>query len=352
MPPRRARSWINSFLAIVTAGVLALSARSAAATDPSVVVLLEPAEPDAVARETLTRAKAELSGAGFRVIIAPRGAGDPRGSLETAIREAGAIAAIAIEPSQSSSIVEVWVSDRLTGKLSIRPVESPRKGEAPALLAIRAVELLRASLLEIANPPTSSTKNPAPPPEVTKLTEPAVSSNSESRRAGFGIEAGMMGFLSVDGIHPAVAPMFRASYGVPIGLGARVTWAGPSFGPGLDGELGQAVITQYLALAELVYSPPLGGPVALLFNGGLGGYHVSASGELFDPQRARSGGSTAFIATWGAGLDFRIHRRFGLALETMAGVSAPRVTIEMGSEEVGHFGRPLLGASLGAIGLF
>ncbi len=352
MPPRRARFWVNSLLWVASSLGVGLGSGEAAAEEPSAVVLLEPAEPDAVARETLTRAKAELTGAGFRVIIAPRGAGDPRASLEAAIREAGAIAAIAIEPGQSSSLVEVWVSDHLTGKLSIRPVESPRTGEAPALLAIRAVELLRASLLEIANPPTSSAKNSTLPSEVTKLTAPAPPSESESRRTGFGIEAGMMGLLSVDGIHPAVAPMLRASYGVPIGLGARLTWAGPSFGPGLDGVLGEAVITQYLGLAELVYSPPLGGPVALLFNGGLGAYHVSATGELFDPQRARSGGSTTFIATWGAGLDFRVHRRFGLALETMAGVSAPRVTIEMGREEVGHFGRPLLGASLGAIGLF
>lgn len=352
MPPRRAPFWINSLLLFVSSLSAGLSSREAAADEPSAVVLLEPLDGDPVARETLTRAKAELTGAGFRVIIAPRSTADTRASLAAAIRDAGAIAAIAIEPSESPSMVEVWVSDRLTGKLSIRPVESPRKGEAPALLAIRAVELLRASLLELASPAASSKKNPDPPPEVKKLTETAPSATTESRRSGFGIEAGMMGLLSVDGIHPALAPMFRASYGTAIGVGARITWAGPSFGPGLDGELGQAVITQYMGLAELVYSPPLGGPVALLFNGGLGAYHVSASGELFDPQRARSGDSTMFIATWGAGLDFRIHRRFGLALETIVGVSAPGVTIDMGSEQVGRFGRPVLGTSLGAVGLF
>lgn len=349
MPPRRARFWINS-LFLVSSLSVALTSRGAAADEPSAVVLLEPSDPDPVARETLTRAKAELTGAGFRVVLAPRGADDPRASLESAIRDAGAIAAIAIEPGRNASVVEVWVSDRLTGKVSIRPLES--KNEAPAFLAIRAVELLRASLLELASPAASSKKNPDPPPEVKKLTEPGEPATAESRRAGFGIEAGMMGLLSVDGIHPALAPMFRASYGAAIGVGARITWAGPSFGPGLDGELGEAVITQYMGLAELVYSPPLGGPVALLFNGGLGAYHVSASGELFDPQRARSDGSTTFIATWGAGLDFRIHRRFGLALETLAGVTAPAVTVDMGDEKVGRFGRPILGTSLGAVGLF
>ena len=348
MPPRRARFSVNKlirlgiFIAIV-------SAREVTAEEPSAVVLLEPRAPDGVAKETLTRARAELTGAGFRVIVAPRGDGDARASLEDAIRDAGAIAAIAIESKQSSSVVEVWVSDRLTGKLSIRPVES--KGEAPAFLAIRAVELLRASLLELASPPRTAETPVDPPPAVKKLTDATTETNA-SRRTGFGIEAGMMGLLSVDGVHPAIAPMLRVSYGAAVGVGGRISWAGPSFGPGLEGALGQAAITQYLGVAELVYSPPLGGPVALVFNGGLGAYHVRAAGELLDPQRARSGGSTTFLATWGTGLDFRIHPRFGLALETLVGVSAPRVTVDMGDEQVGRFGRPLLGASLGAVGLF
>jgi hypothetical protein len=348
MPLRLARSSVRKLLGALGVLFVLVGLREAGAAEPSAVVLLEPTQPDAVARETLTRARAELSGAGFRVVVAPRGEGDTRTSLEGAIRDAGAIAAIAIESRARSSAVEVWVSDRLTGKLSIRPVEN--QGEAPALLAIRAVELLRASLLELANPPASTKKNPDPPAEVKRLTDPTTT--TESRRTGFGIEAGMLGLLAVEGLHPAIAPMLRASYGVPVGVGARITWAGPSFGPSLEGELGQAVITQYMGLAEVVYAPPLGGPVALLFSGGVGAYHVSAAGELLDPQRARSGGSTTFIATWGAGLDFRIHRRFGVALETLGGVTAPGVTVDMGDEKVGRFGRPILGASLGAVGLF
>jgi hypothetical protein len=98
MPPRRARFWVNSLLWVASSLGVGLGSGEAAAEDPSAVVLLEPAEPDAVARETLTRAKAELTGAGFRVIMPPR-RWHPR--HEAAIREAGAIAAIAIDRAKA-----------------------------------------------------------------------------------------------------------------------------------------------------------------------------------------------------------------------------------------------------------
>jgi len=353
MPLRRERSPTHKLLISAAFLLASLHAQVATAAEPSSVVLLEPPHPNALAKETLTRARAELAGAGFRVIIAPRTGTDTRSSLESAIRGAGAIAAIAIESAEASSVVEVWVSDRLTGKLSIRPVDTARTGETPALLAIRAVELLRASLLELSNPRAGQPALSEPPEDVKALTAPVESdTDTHSQRSGFGIEAGAMGLIAVDGVNPAIAPMVRFSYGAPIGVGARLTWVGPGFGPGLEGSLGSAVVTQYLALGEFLYAPPLKAPVTLLAAAGLGVYHVEARGELVDANRSRSGGSTAFVATWGGGVDFRIHRNFGLAVETFVGVSAPAVTIDMGSAEVGRFGRPILGASFGALGLF
>jgi hypothetical protein len=337
---------------LALAAILAVAA-SARADEVATVVLLEPEQASPAAMETLTRAKSELGGAGFRVVVTTRHGADTRASLMTAMTEALAVAAIAIEPAEGSTVVEVWVSDGLTGKLSIRPIETAGRGDTPALLAIRAVELLRASLLELRNPPRGSSARTEAPEPIRRLTaEPGDDRATVSFRSGFGVEAGAAGLLGVSPASPAIAPVLRLSWGADMGLGARLSWTGPSAGPGVSGALGSATITQELLIAELVYAPPLDAPVAWLCTGGLGIFHVDASGELDDPRRQKSGGSTTLAVTAGTGLDLRVHEHLALSLEFFAGATAPAVVIDMGDEQVATLGQPLLGASLGVTGVF
>ncbi|WP_437654403.1 hypothetical protein [Sorangium sp. So ce1182] len=106
------------------------------------------------------RVVAELESLGFRAAILDPAADGPasRASLEASAREAGAIAAIRAVPSGRG--VEVWIADRVTGKTVLREMaHGAGDAGAPdrdAALALRVVELLRASLLE--------TSLPAPPP--------------------------------------------------------------------------------------------------------------------------------------------------------------------------------------------
>src|SRR5260370_19947414 len=113
------------------------------------VALVHDEHPDALELRTLTRLRAELAAAGFEVTEIARTKGDGREAAEVEPPLAGVFATIAIAP-RSADAADVWVSDRITGKTLMRRVESrsERGTDVAAVLAVRAVELLQASLLE------------------------------------------------------------------------------------------------------------------------------------------------------------------------------------------------------------
>ncbi|MBN2802387.1 MAG: hypothetical protein JXR91_04770 [Deltaproteobacteria bacterium] len=96
------------------------------------------------------RLKAELESAGFLVEIQKVDLkGDPRRELDVAARKIGAGAAVLL--NKAMGFVEIWITDRVTGKIVIRKVKIPEDEQFPdTFIALSSVELLRASFLEVA----------------------------------------------------------------------------------------------------------------------------------------------------------------------------------------------------------
>jgi hypothetical protein len=303
------------------------------------------------------RTRGELEAAGFAIVDATSEPGsDIRTTLEAAVTKAGAVAAIALKTDPDASSVEVWVSDRLTNKLSIRRVATTGATDTPELVAIRTVELLRASLIEITDPAPTEPPPPPPqklPPAVRHLAQPKPERNPTGWR-GFGIEVGIAGLLHVDPPNPGVAPMARLSYGSKLGIGGRLTWIGPSFGPGLPGSFGTSVtgradLVEELAVAELTVSPALPKPVELMFYAGTGVNHVAGSGEVpKDPKAAVNESATVFVFTTGVAGAVRVAPHVAIDLDLLAAFTAPRIDITFGKgNQIGTVGRPTLGATSG-----
>lgn len=95
--------------------------------------------------------EAELSSLGFQVQTLEAGPVETPRQLQAVARQAGAAAAVSV---RSSSLgVEVWLVDRVTGKTLSREVVQTEPGLAQErVIAVRVVELLRASLLELQLP--------------------------------------------------------------------------------------------------------------------------------------------------------------------------------------------------------
>src|SRR5690606_31480814 len=96
------------------------------------------------------RLKAELKIQGFEVLVLETKAGENgEDSLGQAATESDAFAAIAIERTAGSTTASVHIVDRITGKSLTRQLDISDKKGGPTMLAIRATELLRTSLLEV-----------------------------------------------------------------------------------------------------------------------------------------------------------------------------------------------------------
>lgn len=170
---RRLRALVFSLGAlIVSAAITSIGPGSAYAEGPSLVTVVRSPRPRTMFDEATMRLAAELRAAGFlvRVIDAAPGL-DGRGQVEVSARsgeqERGAartaeasFATIAILETARGAAADVWVADHLTQKTLVRRVEIGDAGSPTAAsdLAVRSVELLRASLLEV-----KTSNGPAPP---------------------------------------------------------------------------------------------------------------------------------------------------------------------------------------------
>lgn len=185
-----------------TAAALALLAASgvARAADEARVVLVAESDQDALA----ARLAAEIRSIGFEPVVV-RPAGQDREALEAAARRSEAFAAARV--LRTTEGVEVWVVDRVTGKTTIRRVAAGGRAEE-AIVAMRTVELLRGSLLEIRMPHTAGE---VPAPSAVEAVVAADLGVRPARRLWLGAHGAVA--ASPGGVPATAAALVTASWG-------------------------------------------------------------------------------------------------------------------------------------------
>lgn len=96
----------------------------------------------------------ELRSAGLAVeLVIGTATGERERRIELGVlaEEKNAACAVRISRPSGASSIEMWVSDRVTGKVLFREISlgSPGRLAGPHLVALRAIEAIRASLLEL-----------------------------------------------------------------------------------------------------------------------------------------------------------------------------------------------------------
>ena len=203
---------------------------------PKVILLRPPAAPAAVS-EALVRLQAELTVEGFDAQVIDFDLGpDVRASLEKVAPTFAATAVVAVVANADPTSAELWVVDRMTGKTVVRRVHADPKAAAriAEVLSVRAVELLRASFLELAitsRPAPDVVEVPLPSaPVVTRfVTEPLEEAEPDWTWA---VEAGGGGMGAVQAASGGTTllgeflPVARVQRAFGKRLCARVTFAG------------------------------------------------------------------------------------------------------------------------------
>lgn len=375
MPPRKpARAAHGGAWALGLCLLVAPEARAAPPEPPPEpprpkVVLIADRRSDPI----MARVYAELATLGFTVeVVRVRGADAPsHGPLETSAREAGA--AVALRVAEVPGGVEVSIDQGATGKSVQRTVMA----DDPATIAIRAVELLRASLLEVRSPSPSRGEVEADPaaPAVVDAREPP-----PARPAPVAAPLPRADGASQARPPPPSRPGATASVPATFGVGAApaVLWSpgGVPATPTLDvsgyamirPRLGLSTFVQiplatasregkegtrrvWVALASLGVRVPLGPTDAAWLpsiGAGLAAAWLHVEGEGRSPGYVgRSKDAYAVAPYLRAGLSFAPTPHLRISEHLLAGIAGPRIVIDAAGRATDTWGRPFLGASLG-----
>jgi hypothetical protein len=308
------------------------------------VLLLRPPESDATLSEAFNRLRAELMLQDFEVTVVDASPENTTpDALEDEAQRAGAFAGIALTRHTGGATADVCIADRVTGKTSQRRLAIGGRSEAPRVLAVRAVDLLRSSLREL---PAGE----LPPADVIgaerKPEPPAIRAWSTPRRLWQLRAAGS----ALDGparLGPAVGGSITLAYFPLRRLSTGIVLSGPLVGAHYTAVNGVATIRQELALARATYSVlPEGGRLTLGPLIGAGVYHLRAQSEVKAPLRSRSAGVLSFVGTAGLELELELAPALtlGATLSALLVTPKPVIAIDTSQRELKE---PLIMASVG-----
>lgn len=326
--------------ALAIAVVAAVLLGAAAAQAASRVALLTAPTDDPVVRQATTLLVAELEAAGFEVVVAPRDASrDVRLDIEAAATRLQPVATYAILPRSDGAALDLWLEDRVTGKLVIRRVAvAPGSKEPAADLALKAVELLRGSLLEVA---ARQQAEPAPvpvPADVARFVSSAVSEPPRHFLRGLGVALGGGALASTD-LGPAFAPVLRLSWGHRTGRAVRVTMHGLGSSVVVSAPEGSADVRQSLALGEGLVVFRLGARFQPVLGVGAGVLRLRGEGTSASTIFPEGSGTThAALVAAHAGIAARLGQRSALILDASLLGAFPSTRILIASREAARGG--------------
>jgi hypothetical protein len=288
------------------------------------------------------RLSAELRTQGFEVIVAASPMLETRRELiEDAAREAHSVAALCVRPSHAG--VEVWVMDPLTQKTVLREVVAEKEGD-DALLAVRAVELLRASLLKVEAPhfgPGAAAPSPA--------TDALVSKPLPARAAATSIEVGPAVSFSPGGISAAPHVFASLRWHIAARFDLGVTAIAPTLPAAVAHAEGRATVTlasaamgsDYLLLPR---SSVYGARVGL----GTGVLWAHLEGAAAPGFRSRGADVFTSISFVNIGASRALGSMLRVWLDASVALTAQRFVVRFAQHDVADWGRP---AFFGALGL-
>jgi hypothetical protein len=316
------------------------------------VAVLWPPNPSADVTQALTLLRGELLSVGVEVTAFNRK--DARGTGEADsvawledLAAKGHSAVIDPIGGDALEAVDVWVVKTSPQRFEVTHVGfDPNSPRQPEILALRAVEALRAGLLQMDWAARKRKKEAVPEPPRDVVSAPQVPRPSER----VGLEVGAAGMMSLDGVGPALLPTVRAGWAARPWLLLQASAAGLGTRPQVTTSAGSARVAQNYALLGARLRFRSDQRVWPFLGLALGALHTSVDGQT------GLGTSGHSLSRWSALLDvsvgtgLRLHGRFFLTLAVHAQVAQPYAAIHIVDGVAATSGRPnlLLTLTVGA----
>ena len=342
--------------------LVGVTCASSARAEGSRVVIVRDKSADAVVDRAEVRLAAELRAAGFQVeerVV--EGDDDARKVVEEPA-DGGPFATVLLRRSGARAATDVWVADHVTHKTVVRRMGSRGAGDAAdRALALRVVELMRASLVEgLVLPASDDDAPPAPspapavaparilPPDVTDWTRDALHEPPPRRSPHVGLALGVAGAFAGPDVGMAVAPELHVAWYATPAWSIGVLAVGPGFGARITAAEGTATVRQELALGEVAFDSAPAGVASVYVSLGAGAYHLDASGDANPPYTSGHDDTWSALLAVGAGLRVRIAGGTSVVLDAREVLALPRPVVVFASERVAAAMHP---GTLGALSL-
>jgi hypothetical protein len=314
---------------------------------PTIVLVADHADASIIA--TL---RAELSALGLETLVVPRGnhAMSP-GELTEAARQNHAIAAFHVSVEEHR--VEVWLADRLTGKVLLREVlMSKDLGTSQtdeSTVVARAVELLRASLLEldIDDRPRGDVHAPANLPVQIHPTRAVATVQNPERAARYGISAGAE--LLAASSHAAIS----SGLGVSLQWYATQRWSlqasttVPFSGSRYTASQGRAEVSPRWVSLGVSYRAAKWSDWQVWLDSGVGLLLTDSVGIAGPGYLARASFGVDPVAYLGAEVSYSLSQPLALALGTLGGPGLRPTKIMFADQVVDRYGQWLIMSQVG-----
>ena len=298
--------------------------------------------------------QSDLEALGLEVLRVDHGPDEvvPR-DLRAAARTTGAVAGFRIIVAQGK--VEVWIADRVTGKIVLREILIQQQSSTSELATVvfQAVELLRVSLMEL-DAPQPSRGETVPPPEIAEIA------GFPESKGAVAIAAGPSALLASRDIGLQAMVRLGVRWRLPIGQHAEHSKGGrhtfhlaahgalPLVAATLSGPEGTAQVRPTLLGASLHYAPARA--VARwqpLLGIGVSALIVRAQGDATFPRSEFSFTAVSPLVLAHASLHFRIVHSFRLWAGIDGGASLMPAELLFGQRVVAAFESYLLQGGVG-----
>jgi len=330
--------------ATLLAAVLTVAWPVSAAT----VAIVRPPRASFEVIETLTRLRGELLSVGLEVAMSDRplaralAGADSLTWLEQVAAEQGASAVVDTVGDDALLAVDVWVVKSRPRRFEVTRVAiEPTTANPSERLALRAVEALRAGLLEVDLAARQRRADPvsAPPLPTAPTGEVAQPARQRERVA---VEAGVAAWMSLDGVGPAFLPIMRGNWAARSWLVWQAALAGSVTRLTVATTGGRVRLAQQYAVLGGCYRlrpEQRFWPFAALAAGML---HTSVEGQSGVTTEGRAVDQWSFLLDGSLGAGLRLYRRYYATLAAQVQLAAPYVAIHFVDAAVATSGRPNL----------
>jgi hypothetical protein len=355
------------------------------------IILLCPPEADTSLTEAFNRLRGELSMHGFEVEIQTSAETISPENLASRADSVAAVASVSFVRSAGGyATADIKISDRITGKMTTRTIATPEGTDAASLLALRAVELLRASLREfgatakppkdivgaapdraspsvrkwaeiqppvapekstvVATPVAPTKPEPAPAPEILATPTPetiVVPGDPHVRTdAHWSARVDALAGILLPGVHAAygagVAVGWRPSARIEAQLHAEAPW----FGTEYRTRDATSKVHLFTVAAGVAYSILAGRSAELQLSGGLGVTRMTLFTTTNQPLLPLLPAAWLLMPRLGAGVNVLFSPTFFWQTSVMVAVLYPRARLHI-EDRAFTVGLPLLQLSSG-----